>query len=138
LKPLACAVSISPGSISVVTITNACAISDYVATLGGQKRKTRIWSLSRIALRDRRHRLPNVVDQPKNLAVVAKRVQVAGICGDLNDVPCHVFSCLGVCSPGHGAASSSGIERPATADGIAFAHQIIFRTFVHPGSFKRA
>jgi hypothetical protein len=70
-----------------------------------------------------------VVDQPENLAVVAKRVQVAGICGDLNDVPFHVSSCLGVCPPGHGAASSSGIERPATADGIAFAHQIIFRTF---------
>jgi hypothetical protein len=52
-------------------LRNARAISRYVATLGGQKRETRIWSLSRIALRDRHHRLPNLVDQPENLAVIA-------------------------------------------------------------------
>jgi hypothetical protein len=41
---------------------------------------------------ERRHRLPNVVDQPKNLAVIAKRVKIAGISGDLNNGPCHAIS----------------------------------------------
>jgi hypothetical protein len=41
---------------------------------------------------DRRHRLPSVVDQPKNLAVIAKRVKKAGISGDLNNGPCHGIS----------------------------------------------
>jgi hypothetical protein len=48
--------------------------------------------VSRIVLRDRRHRLPNVVYQPKNLAVIAKRVKIAGISGDLNNGPCHAIS----------------------------------------------
>jgi hypothetical protein len=42
-----------------------------------------------IVLGDRRHWLPNVVHQPKNLAVIAKRVKIAGISGDLNNGPCH-------------------------------------------------
>jgi hypothetical protein len=36
--------------------------------------------------------LPNVVYQPKNLAVIAKRVKIAGISGDLNNGPCHAIS----------------------------------------------
>ena len=48
--------------------------------------------VSRIVLRDRRHRLPNVVYQPKNLAVIAKRVKIAGISGDLNNGPGHSIS----------------------------------------------
>jgi hypothetical protein len=47
---------------------------------------------SLIVLWDRRNRLPNVVDQPKNLAVTAKRVKIAGISGDLNNGPCHIIS----------------------------------------------
>jgi hypothetical protein len=45
-----------------------------------------------IVLWDRCHRLPNVVDQPKNLAVIAKRVKIAGISSDLNNGPCHAIS----------------------------------------------
>jgi hypothetical protein len=48
--------------------------------------------VSRIVLRDRRHRLPNVVDQPKNLAVIAKCVKITGISRDLNNGPCHAIS----------------------------------------------
>jgi hypothetical protein len=48
--------------------------------------------VSRIVLRDRRHRLPNVVYQPKNLVVIAKRINIAGISGDLNNGPWHAIS----------------------------------------------
>jgi hypothetical protein len=35
-----------------------------------------------------------VVHQPKDFAVIAESVQVAGISGDLDDIPYHVFSGL--------------------------------------------
>jgi hypothetical protein len=44
-----------------------------------------------VALRDCHHGLPRVVDPPKNFAVVAKRIQVARIGGDLNNGPCHAI-----------------------------------------------
>jgi hypothetical protein len=41
--------------------------------------------------------------------------------------------------PGRGAASSSGIERPATADGDGIHSPINHPpTFVQPGAFERA
>jgi hypothetical protein len=52
--------------------------------------------VSRIVLMDRRHRLPKVVDQPKNLAVIAKRVKIAGISGDQDNGPCHAISLCAV------------------------------------------
>jgi hypothetical protein len=55
--------------------------------------------VSRIALRDRRHRLPHVVDQPKILTIVAKRVKIAGISGDLNNGPCHAISFWAMSQP---------------------------------------
>jgi hypothetical protein len=42
--------------------------------------------------------VPSAVDigvEPKDFAVVAKRVQVAGVSGDLNNFPGHVFSYRG-------------------------------------------
>jgi hypothetical protein len=44
-----------------------------------------------VALRDWHHGLPRVVDEPKNFAVIAKRIQVARISGDLNNGPCHAI-----------------------------------------------
>jgi hypothetical protein len=45
-----------------------------------------------VALRDRRDGLPSLIDQSKNLSVIAKRVQVARVSGDLNNGPCHAIS----------------------------------------------
>jgi len=47
--------------------------------------------LSRIALRDGRHMVPSLSAEPKNLAVIAKRIYLTGIGRDLNDLPCHAI-----------------------------------------------
>jgi hypothetical protein len=47
---------------------------------------------SRLILRDWGHRLPSMVDESKNLAVIAKSVQVARISCDLNYGPRHAIS----------------------------------------------
>jgi hypothetical protein len=64
-----------------------------------ERNKSGLWLRSYIALRDRRHRLPDVVDQPKNHAVIAKCVQITGVGGDLNNGPCHAIFPLGTRSP---------------------------------------
>jgi hypothetical protein len=48
-----------------------------------------------VALRDWGHGLPSVIDQPKNLTVIAKCEEVARISGDLNYGPCHAVFPLG-------------------------------------------
>ena len=51
----------------------------------------------RIVLGDWHHGLPSVVHHSKNLAVIAKRVKVARVSGDLNNSPRHtISSCTGL------------------------------------------
>jgi hypothetical protein len=59
---------------------------------------------SLIVLWDRRHRLPSVVDQPKNLAVIAKLVKIAGISG----------ACHGILPLGPRVEREAGPARSAT------------------------
>jgi hypothetical protein len=49
----------------------------------------------RIVLGDWHHGLPSVVHHAKNLAVIAKRVKVARVSGDLNNGPRHAIFPLG-------------------------------------------
>jgi hypothetical protein len=49
----------------------------------------------RIVLGDWHHGLPSVVHHSKNLAVIAKRVKVARVSGDLNNGPRHAIFPLG-------------------------------------------
>jgi hypothetical protein len=49
----------------------------------------RLCRVSRFALRDGRHMVPSLSAEPKNLAVIAKRIYLTGIGSDLNDLPCH-------------------------------------------------
>jgi hypothetical protein len=51
----------------------------------------RLCRVSRIALRDGRHVVPSLSTEPKNLAVIAKRIYLTGIGSDLNDLPCHAI-----------------------------------------------
>jgi hypothetical protein len=53
---------------------------------------SRLLAGPRLILRDWRHRLPKMIDEPENLAVIAKRVKVAWIGSDLNNGPCHAIS----------------------------------------------
>jgi hypothetical protein len=51
----------------------------------------RLCRLSRITLRDGRHMVPSLSAEPKNFAVITKRVNLTGIGSDLNDLPCHTI-----------------------------------------------
>jgi hypothetical protein len=45
--------------------------------------------------------VPDVSAEPKNLAVIAKRVNLTGIGCDLNDLPCHTILGIPVMADRH-------------------------------------
>jgi hypothetical protein len=86
----------------------------------------RLCRISRIALRNGRHMVPSLSAEPKNLAVIAKRVHLTGIGSDLNDLPCHATLPRGpwlnsarnkyahAFIPGRGSLQSSSAASPAS------------------------